>query len=93
MAYRNKHGWMIRNDGCIATDWGGAREGAGRPRSKSHTDKAAHSFWCSTEEYEYLKKCLAAYREKLLMRKRTYAALKWLWRDRSAAQDKSPLLS
>lgn len=55
---------MIRNDGCIATDWGGAREGAGRPRSKSHTDKAAHSFWCSTEEYEYLKKCLAAYREK-----------------------------
>lgn len=26
--------------------------------------KAAHSFWCSTEEYEYLKKCLAAYREK-----------------------------
>lgn len=64
MAYRNKRGWMIRNDGCIATDWGGAREGAGRPRSKSHTDKAAHSFWCSTEEYEYLKKCLAAYREK-----------------------------
>ena len=64
MAYRGKDGRMYRNDGGWALLWGGWRDGAGRPATGKQTKKSAHSFWCTDEEFEFLKSCLAKFRER-----------------------------